>query len=415
MAAPGHAGAATNVRAIETVRNPSWSNMLWVRIETEDGLVGLGETFRHAGPIERYVHEHVAPYLLGRDALAVNAHAHALLHDGGTRFLGYPTRSVEIRANSAVDLALWDLRGRASGLSLTALLGGPARERVRIYNTCASVDYNALAGVDRARLVAGGAAADVAAGDDLAAQVHAPGELAASLLDEGITAMKVWPFDEAALREGGARISVADLDAALGRIGAIRDRVGDAMDVMLEYHGLWRQAPALRILREVDAYRPFWHEDPISMSEIGALAELRSRVDAPIAGSESHGTAIWFRDALAAGAVDYLHFDPGWVGGLSESLRIAHLAAVHDRLIAPHDCTSPVVWMVNLHLALSQPNALILESVRAFHREAYPRLVTALPLIEDGFAAAPGGPGIGTELCEELLGHPDTAIERTGR
>ncbi|WP_226781577.1 mandelate racemase/muconate lactonizing enzyme family protein [Oceaniglobus trochenteri] len=402
------------ITAIETIRNEEWSNFLWVRVETDAGLVGLGETFRHVTPIARYVHDHLAPWLLGRDAGAVNAHDHAMRRHGGLRFSGYPTRSVEIRANSAVDIALWDLKARAAGMPLCDLLGGPVRDRIAIYNTCAGPSYNWQSGAERARIVQDGDAAlagDVP--DDLAAQASDPGALAQSLLEEGITAMKIWPFDAAAEASGGHRISGDEMRAALSRIAAIRDAVGDRMDILLEYHGLWNAAPARRILAEVDEFNPFWHEDPIPMEEIATLAELRRGTKTPIAGSESHGTATWIRDALAAGAVDYLHFDIGWTGGISEALRIAHLAAAHDRLIAPHDCTGPVVWIANLHLAMSQPNALWLESVRAYYKGLYRRLVTELPKIEMGNALAMQGPGLGTELSEELLNHPATHIERT--
>lgn len=148
------------------------------------------------------------------------------------------------------------------------------------------------------------------------------------------------------------------------------------------------------------------------MENLLELAELRDLSNTPIAGSESHGTVTWVRDAIAAGAVDYLHFDIGWVGGLSEALRVAQYASAHDRLIAPHDCTGPVVWMANLHLALSQVNTLWLESVRAYYKGLYLDFVTALPQIVDGQASAPDAAGLGTELSEFLLTHPDTEIRR---
>ncbi len=396
--------------AIETVTNATWSNFLWVRIETDEGITGLGETFRHVRPVAEYIHDQAAGYLLGRDPRPVNAHADALLNSGGNRFLGYPTRSVEIRANSALDIALWDIKARALGVPLAELLGGPVRGSIPIYNTCAGPGYNWTGGQHRARIVSAGEGEIT---DDLALQINDPGALAQSLLDEGITAMKIWPFDEAAEKTGGARISGEDLRTGLSKVEAIRDAVGDRMDVLMEYHGLWRAAPARRIMLEVDAYEPFWHEDLISMTEIGELAELRQASATPFAGSESHGTATWVRDALAAGAVDYIHYDIGWIGGISEALRVAHLAAAHNRLIAPHDCTGPVVWAVNLHMSLAMSNALWLESVRAYYRGIYRQLVTALPRIENGQAFAMEGPGLGTQLSEELLGHPETQVRRS--
>ena len=403
------------VTSVETIWNPRWSNFVWVRVNTDEGLTGLGETFRHPTPVIRYMHDHVAPYLLGADPLPVTRHADAMANRGGLRFLGYPTRSVEIRANSAVDIALWDLKAKAASLPLADLLGGPFRTSIPIYNTCAGPSYNWQAGLSRARMAAAGDASQSAGSvpDDLQAQFDDPGALAQSLLDDGIKAMKIWPFDAVADRTRGTHIPPEDLREGLSKIAAIRDAVGDRINIMLEYHSLWNRAPAERIMREVDAFDPFWHEDPIRMEDIRALAGLRDRVKSPIAGSESHGSATWFRDAFEANAIDYAHFDIGWVGGLTEGIKVAHLADANGRLIAPHDCTGPVVWIANLHLALSQPNALILESVRAFYRGIYKSFVTELPRIENGIAHAMEGPGLGTELSEELLNHPDTQIERS--
>jgi galactonate dehydratase len=124
------------ITAIETVQVEEFSNMLWVRVHTDEGIVGLGETFRNPVAIAAYVHETCAPYLRGKDPLQIERHAHGLMHRVGNHFEGFPSRSVEIRGNSAIDLALWDIFGKASGLALHQLLGGLSRERIRIYNTC---------------------------------------------------------------------------------------------------------------------------------------------------------------------------------------------------------------------------------------------------------------------------------------
>ncbi len=391
---------------IETVRNPQWANFLWLRLETDDGVSGLGETFRHATPIARYVHDVIAPFLLGQEAGAVNRIAHDLRSHGGLRFLGYPTRSVEIRANSAVDIALWDLKGKVAGLPLSELIGGPMRDRIAIYNTCAGAGYNWHAGPSRARMAGQGT-------DDLDLQRSDPGRLAASLLADGIKAMKIWPFDAAAEATGGRHISAEALKEGLAVLAAIRAEVGDAMEILLEYHSLWQPPAARRILTEADAYKPFWHEDPVAMENLRALSELRAASSTPIAGSESHGTAVWLRDALAAGAVDHIHTDIAWTGGISEALKVAAMAGAHDLSYSPHDCTGPVTWVANLHLALALPNALWLESVRAYWQDLYPRLVTELPRIDAGMAHPMTGPGLGTELSDALLSHPQTIVERS--
>jgi len=403
------------IEAIETIYNKNWSNFCWVRVITEDRLTGLGETFRHPSPIVTYIHDVISPYILGKDATALARLDYDLRHHGGLRFLGYPTRSVEMRANSAINIALWDLKAQAAAQPLYRYLGGPVRDKIRIYNTCASPGYNWTAGNSRAKIAERDIDVISSPYDDLIWQESDPGGLALSLLEEGITAMKIWPFDRAAELNGGQSISSSEMDHALSRIGAIRDAVGNRVDILMEYHSLWHQVTAQRILREVDAYGPFWHEDPIPMEDLHGLAELREMSSTPIAGSESHGTVTWVRDAIAACAVDYLHFDIGWVGGLSEALRVSYYAAAHDRLIAPHDCTGPVVWMANLHLALSQVNTLWLESVRAYYKGLYSDLVTCLPKISGGYASAPDIVGLGTDLSEFLLQHPDTEIKRSSK
>ena len=133
---------AMKITAIDTIQLAEFSNLVWVELHTDEGLVGLGETFRNPQATAAYIHETCAPYLLGKDPLQIERHAHALMHEVGSHFAGFPSRSVEVRGNSAVDCALWDLFGKAAGLPLHQLLGGLCRERIRIYNTCASAGYN---------------------------------------------------------------------------------------------------------------------------------------------------------------------------------------------------------------------------------------------------------------------------------
>jgi L-alanine-DL-glutamate epimerase-like enolase superfamily enzyme len=142
------------ITALETVQVQEFSNLVWLELTTDQGLTGLGETFRNPQATIAYLHETCAPYLLGKDPLQIERHHQALMWEVGNHFSGFPTRSIEVRGNSAVDLALWDLLGQAAGLPLHQLLGGLSRDKIRIYNTCASATYNRVApGDDNTLLV----------------------------------------------------------------------------------------------------------------------------------------------------------------------------------------------------------------------------------------------------------------------
>ena len=403
------------ITAIETVQVAEYGNLVWVELHTDAGLVGLGETFRNPEATVAYLHETCAPYLLGKDPLRIERHARALMSEVGNHFLGFPSRSVEVRGNSAIDLALWDLFGKAAGLPLYQLLGGLCRERTRIYNTCASATYNRMVRADANSLLASPGARSGPGDDldDLNAQHQRPAELAQSLLADGITAMKIWPFDRHALATGGRHIDLEDLRRTVALIEAIRAAVGDRIDVMIEYHGLWQLSAALQIadaLADLDIY---WHEDPIAMHHLDDLARYKAGVRSRVAGSENLGTRPWYREAFGRGAIDVAHFDLGWIGGLTEGRKVAALAETFDRPIAPHDCTGPVVLVANSHLVLATENALILETVRAHYRTYYRDLVTTLPRIENGFAYPIEGPGLGTALNPDLRRREDVKVRRS--
>jgi L-alanine-DL-glutamate epimerase-like enolase superfamily enzyme len=182
---------------------------------------------------------------------------------------------------------------------------------------------------------------------------------------------------------------------------------------MLEYHSLWQLAPALKIAKHVDEFDVFWHEDPINMSHLKDLAEYNQNTIAPVAGSEALGTALWYRDALSLGAIDYMHYDLGWVGGITEAIKISGIAHANNRMMCPHDCTGPVVWIANLHISLAYPNVLILESVRSFYNGFYKILVDNLPEIQNGFALPMNGIGLGVDLNDSILNSQDTSKKIT--
>ena len=383
------------ITKIETIRleehpNP---NILWVEVHTDQGIKGLGETFWGAQTVEAHIHEYVAPRLLGRDPLAIDRISKDLVG-----YLGFRSTGAEVRGNSAIDIALWDLYGKHVGQPIAQLLGGFSRESIRTYNTCAGTQYIAKPNAS----VKSWSTSKETQYDDLNGFLHRADELALELLADGITAMKIWPFDRFAAQSDGHYISNTDLKSALIPFEKIRKAVGDKMDIMVEFHSQWQLLPAMKIARALAPFDTFWHEDPIRMDSLASLVRYEKASTAPICASETLGSRWAFRDLLETGAAGVIMLDLSWCGGLSEARKIAAMAEAWHLPIAPHDCTGPVVLCASTHLSLNAPNALVQESVRAFYRTWYGDLVTALPVVKDGRITVPPGAGLGLELAPDL-------------
>jgi L-alanine-DL-glutamate epimerase-like enolase superfamily enzyme len=396
----------SKITCVRTLRTPDRPSLIWVEVETEDGLVGLGETFRGAAVVEAALHEEIAPWLLGRDATHIEGISRHLLNP----YVGFNSSGAEIRAASAIDIALWDLAGQRQHVPLYVALGGGARTSVPVYNTCAGYAYNST-GVRRD---IGQADRSTGPYDDQVAFMRDAGTLAASLLSEGYKAMKIWPFDIYAGATGGQTISLADLKAGLEPFRKIRAAVGEDIEVMCELHSLWGSHAATRICRALEDYGIFWAEDPISkMDDAHTLADLRRQTRTPICGSETLGGMRPFRDLLAGDALDVVMLDLAWCGGITEGRKIAALAQAYAKPLAPHDCTGPVTLMAGLHMALHAPTAIFQEVVRASLATWYRDLVTDLPELKDGMALAPGAPGLGTSLTPQLKGLANLVVRES--
>jgi len=391
------------ITSIETSRLAEFANLVWVRLHTDEGLVGLGETFMGAAAVEAYLHETVAPKLIGRDPMQIEAINRDLLG-----YLGWRGAGVETRGNSAVDIALWDLFGKALGVPVSVALGGRSRDTVRTYNTCAGYRYVRDA---RAQAVANwGVGQSEGPYEDLDAFLNDAGELAQSLLEQGITGMKIWPFDIAAERTSGLDISADELRTALKPFDKIRKAVGDRMDIMVEFHSLWKLPAAQRIARALAEYDTYWHEDPVRMDSLETLKAYAPHSRAMICASETLAYPHAFRDYLATGVAGVAMLDLSWCGGLSEARKIAGMAEACQIPVAPHDCTGPVVFMASCHFSLHARNTLIQESVRAFYTGWYKELVTELPTVTRGAISLAETPGLGIELLPDIVKRSDAIV-----
>ena len=393
----------SRITAIETaIPAGIMPNLLLVRIHTDDGLVGCGETYYTPHAIAALIHEWMAERLLGGDALAVESHWR-WLYERCTPF-GHP--GAEMRALSAIDLALWDILGQASGQPVYRLLGGPVRDRIPVYNTCGGPSYGALAGGNTSRHPGWpGYGSEGKSGplEDTWASLHAAGDLAEELVAEGYKVLKMWPFDRAAHRNGGLYISWDDIEEGMRPLREIRDRVGMKLDIAIEGHAFYQLPAAVRIAEALREIKPLWLEDVLRVDCVATLADFRRKADLPIAASEMVLGRKEYLQILQAGAADYCMVDPTWNGGISETRRVIELTQAFNVPATIHDCTGPLNVVAGLHLAAASGNVVFQETVRGHIRSFYSLLVDAIPVIEQGMALLPEGPGLGMRLHDSLF------------
>ncbi len=412
------------ITKIETIHVEDYPHILFVAVHTDEGLVGYGDTFYMTDALRGYVHQFAAPMLLGHDPLAIELHWRRL-YEVIAHIAG---KGAEIRGLSAIDVALWDILGQAAGMPVWQVLGGAARDRIKTYNTCGGPSYGRPTrggsgyGVDHAD--------DAGNYEDLIAFMTRADELALDLLSEGITGMKIWPFDYIAhtpgkyddwrtfrgsfdpgLRTlGGQRIDNADLNRGLEPFRKIRAAVGDKMEIMVEGHGFWSLPAAKKIAHAVEEFEPYWLEDLMRADDIGALAELQRSTTIPLLVSEYLTTRYEYKPVLEQRAAEIIMIDPTWAGGITESKKIATMAETYKRPVAMHDCTGPFTLFAGVHLAINATNAVYQESLRSYLRVTYPNLVTEIVQVEDGHILAPTTPGLGTTLLPEVRARPDVTV-----
>ncbi len=393
-----------NIVRIDTLRWEGWPHLALVEVVTDEGLVGVGETFYLPTVVEALIHDFAVPLIeqIGTDASRIEAIwqgifsvAHIFGHAGS-----------EMRAISALDMALWDLAGQAAGRPVHDLLGGRYRDRIQVYNSC----------LPFGRYVA-----------DEQAWLTDAGALAVDLLAQGYRAMKFYPWDRFAPRlarhdvagnlwtfrprVAGHHLAERELAEGLAAVQSVRDRVGDAIDVIIEGHFRWDLAAAIRICQALEPYRPLWVEDMTGAHNAADLRRLVAETRVPIAASERLMGRHPFRDVLEAGGVHVVKIDLSWTGGITEGRKIGDLAAGFDLPVAFHDCVGPVTAFANLQVAAALPNAMLVETSRAFFDGGwYEEVVVDRYPVVDGQAEIPARPGLGTALRPDFRQRPDVAV-----
>jgi L-alanine-DL-glutamate epimerase-like enolase superfamily enzyme len=391
------------ITQIRTIHFTTFPNITFLELITDSGLTGLGETYYTPRSVAAYVEEVLAPMLLDADPRQIE-HFWRRAYDGSHV---YGNKGLEMRALSAVDIALWDLLGQHLGQPIWQVLGGTSHPAgVPIYNTCAQAGYaQGTPGIRRA----GWPAIPSQYRDYDAWQTDA-GELAKSLLSMGINAMKIWPFDPFALTNRGQTITWREIEEGLRPWQQIREAVGLEMEVILEGHGYWALQPARRIAQALEPYKPALLEDLMKPDNPHTLAQLREVTSTPICASELLMNRYAVQELVAANACDVVMTDIAWSGGITEARKIANLADVHNLGVIFHDCTGPVTLAAALHVGSHCTNLWMQEIVRDYTLGFYRELVDPPFDFADGRMKAPASPGLGVALRPEALERPDCTV-----
>ena len=374
------------ITKVETIRVKEFFHVLWVQIHTDNGLVGLGETWYLPRAVASVIHEAFAPMLVGRDPRDREDLWQRMY--GLAEGFGYA--GAEFRALSAIDIALWDLAGQAAGEPIYNMLGGKCRDRIKTYNTVG--DYGPI--------------------QDSEWEMRDPVGLAQSYLDEGITMMKAYYLLPAARESGGGNyLADKDLRAALKPLEKIRNALGNQIEIAHDGGGAWALPCAIRIVQAMEEYDIFWQEEMIRPVNVETHLRLARATKTPVCAAERLISKYHFREFIEKGAAEIVMPDLIWTGGITETKKIATLAETYQTPIAPHDWTGPVNVFACAHISLACPNVMVQETTRAYYKGWYDRFIEPNITVRDGFILPPEGPGLGTRLKKDVRDRPDAVVE----
>jgi 2-dehydro-3-deoxyphosphogalactonate aldolase len=356
---------------------------IFVKLTTGDGISGVGEAYGvpfDPHHVAKLIEDVFARYLEGEDPHDIERIWRRVYSAGYTQ---HPDLTV-MGVLSALEMACWDIIGKAAGQPVYKLLGGRVHERLRTYT------YIYARPGDRT---------DVYQDPDLSA------ERAAEYLAQGFTALKFDPLGPYSAFDG-RQPSLVALDRCERFMRQLREVVGSKADLLFGTHGQMTAAGAIRLARRIEPYEPLWFEEPVPPDAPEEMGKVARGCKVPIAAGERLATKYDFAQLLAAGGAAILQPNLGRVGGLLEAKKIAALAEVHHAQIAPHLYCGPVVGAANIQLATCSPNFLILEGIERW-QGLHARLLRKPIRWEDGYVIPPTEPGLGVELDEAVAtAHP---------
>lgn len=370
---------------------PSW---VWLKVHTDEGLVGLGEPFleNHAESVSAEVRR-LEPFLIGQDPRRVEALWQVMYESG----LGYKGGPVTMSAISGIDMALWDIAGKAAGQPVYQLLGGACRDRVKMYRaTGGGLPWV----VEPGQPYRAGRPPQVLPQDDPATWAEA----ARILVQEwGFRALKVH------FGPGDGLDAAMNINHYVELFAAVREGAGKTIDVAVDIHNPHPRI-AIQLINALEPLRPLFIEEPMPVERADVLAQIAQQTQASIAAGERWMGKWVFFDALRSGALAVVQPDIAHAGGITECKKIAGMAEAAYAKVALHAPLSPLALAASIQLDACLPNFLVQEHNEVNDwREAGQTLIgkgylkTPFVLDGDGCVAVPHGPGLGVELDEEGL------------
>jgi galactonate dehydratase len=360
------------ITAIDTyIAGNPWKNWLFAKVSTDEGIYGVGEgTLNYfAKTVESAIHE-LTPLILGMDPFQVETISQRLVRDVYSE-----GAQIHMCAVAAIEIACWDIIGKACNQPVYNLWGGRCHEKLRAYaNGWYRGPRTPESFHEKAKIVAG----------------------------RGYTALKFDPFGSS-----WRNLSRHDFDLSVDIIRAVRDAVGDSVDLLIEGHCRFNVATAIEFAEAIHQFRPTWFEEPVAHTNISAMIEVARRSPVPIATGESLSTKQQFAEVLRHDVVNILQPEPLNLGGIFAARKICDMIDAHFGMVAPHSAQGPVCSAACVQLNASIPNFFIHEIFDEFNEPWEKEVVTNPVEVVNGYIEIPERPGLGVDLnIGEILEHP---------
>jgi galactonate dehydratase len=347
-----------------------WRNLVFLKLETDEGLVGVSEarSVNRTGAVLGYLEEAKRRYVLGADPFEIERLVYRMFHGDFARVDDIAGMGIAL-----VEMACWDLVGKALGQPVYKLLGGAVRERIKAY-------ANGWYTVERTP-----------------EEFHAA---ARRVVERGYRALKLDPFGA-----GFYELEYHEKKLSIALVEAVRDAVGPEVEILIEMHGRFSPATAIEIARQLETFQPSWIEEPVPPDNHEMLAKAAAKINLPVATGERVHTRYETRRLLELGCVDVLQTDITQSCGLLEGKKIAAMADAQYVTFAPHNVGGPLSTAACLHLAACTTNFKIQEHFNDFVDPWVKQAAVGpgYPEVVDGYFSLPGGPGLGVELNEDLI------------